>query len=99
MTIKSKFLTSACKSCYDLTCVYVCVLVAQSCLTLCDPMDCSPPGSSVHGILQAGILAWVAISFSIHPQNQLQQLILTSLPLFFPPTLESRTFKNILVKC
>ena len=36
--------------------------VAQSCLTLCDPMDCSPPGSSVHGILQARILEWVAIS-------------------------------------
>ena len=38
--------------------------VAQSCLTLCDPMDCSPQGSSVHGILQARILKWVAISFS-----------------------------------
>ena len=38
--------------------------VAQSCLTLCDPMDCSPPGSSVHGILQARILEWGAISFS-----------------------------------
>ena len=37
--------------------------VAQSCLTLCDPVDCSPPGSSVHGILQATILEWVAISF------------------------------------
>ena len=36
----------------------------QSCLTLCDPMDCSPPGSSVHGIFQARILEWVAISFS-----------------------------------
>ena len=36
----------------------------QSCLTLCNPMDCSPPGSSVHGILQAGILEWVAIPFS-----------------------------------
>ena len=36
--------------------------VAQSCPTLCDPMDCSPPGSSVHGILQARILEWVAIS-------------------------------------
>ena len=33
----------------------------QSCLTLCDPMDCNPPGSSVHEILQARILAWVAI--------------------------------------
>ena len=37
---------------------------AQSCLTLCDPMDCSLPGSSVHGIFQARILEWVAISFS-----------------------------------
>ena len=40
------------------------VLVAQSCPTLCDPMDCSPPGSSVHGILQTGILEWVAIIFT-----------------------------------
>ena len=38
--------------------------IAQSCLTVCDPVDCSPPGSSVHGILQARILEWVAISFS-----------------------------------
>ena len=37
------------------------VLVTQSCLTLCDPMDYSPPGSSVHGILQARILEWVAM--------------------------------------
>ena len=36
----------------------------QSCPTLCDPMDISPPGSSVHRVLQARILAWVAISFS-----------------------------------
>ena len=36
------------------------VLVAQLCPTLCDPMDCSPPGSSVHGILHARILGWVA---------------------------------------
>ena len=42
----------------------VCVLVAQSCPTLCDPIDGSPPGSSVPGILQARILEWVAISFS-----------------------------------
>ena len=39
-------------------------LSLQSCLTLCDPMDCSPPGSSVHGILQARILAWVAMPSS-----------------------------------
>ena len=38
--------------------------VAQSCPTLCDPMDCSIPGSSAHGIFQARILEWVAISFS-----------------------------------
>ena len=33
----------------------------QACLTLCDPMDCSPPGSSVHGIVQARILEWVTM--------------------------------------
>ena len=38
--------------------------VAQSCLTLCDPMDCSLPGSSVHGIFQARVLEWGAIAFS-----------------------------------
>ena len=40
------------------------VKVTQLCVTVCDPMDCSPPGSSVHGILQARILEWVAIAFS-----------------------------------
>ena len=39
-------------------------LVSKPCLTLCDPTDCSPLGSSVHGILQARTLEWVAISFS-----------------------------------
>ena len=39
------------------------VLVTQLCPTLCDPIDCSPPGSSVHGIFQARILEWVAISY------------------------------------
>ena len=38
--------------------------VAQSCTTFCDPIDCSLPGSSVHGVFQAGVLEWVAISFS-----------------------------------
>ena len=38
--------------------------VAQSCPTLCDPMDCSLPGSSIRGILQARVLEWVAVSFS-----------------------------------
>ena len=39
--------------------------VAQSCLTLHDPMDCSTPGSSVHGIFQARVLEWGAIAFSV----------------------------------
>ena len=38
--------------------------VAQSCPTLCDPMDCNLPGFSVHGTFQATVLEWVAISFS-----------------------------------
>ena len=56
-------------------CVHVCVracmrvlarmLVTQSCLILCHPMDCSPPSSCVYGILQARILEWVAILFSM----------------------------------
>ena len=44
--------------------IYRVVLVVQLCPTLCDPTDCSLPGSSVHEILQAGILGWVAIPFS-----------------------------------
>ena len=58
-------------SCPVCVCVCVCVcthahihLVAQLCLTLFDPWDYSPPGSSIHGILQARILEWVAISSS-----------------------------------
>ena len=39
--------------------------ITQLCLTLQDPMDCSLPGSSVHGIFQATVLEWVAIAFSI----------------------------------
>ena len=45
------------------------VLVTQPCQTLCDPMDCSPPGSSVQGILQARILEWVSIPFSFPTQG------------------------------
>ena len=56
-----------------IVCVYV--LVAQLCLTLCDPMDCSPPGSFVHGILQARILEWVAISFFINKSLTTVKLI------------------------
>ena len=61
---------------------------AQSCPTLCDPMDSSPPGSSVHGISQAGILEWVAISIlpepGIEPSSPKSgyQLYLLLIPLF-----------------
>ena len=51
------------------------VLVAQLCPTLCDPMDCSPSDFSDHGIFQARILEWVAISFSrgsSRPRDQTQ---------------------------
>ena len=48
--------------------------VAQSCLTLHDPMDCSLPGSSVHGIFQARTLEWVAISFSLKRLDSLNIL-------------------------
>ena len=53
------------------------VLVIQSCLTLCDPMDYHLPGSSVHGLLQARILEWVAIPFSRRPfwQRDLTQVL------------------------
>ena len=49
--------------------------VAKSCPTLCNPMDCSPPGSSLHGILQARVLEWVVISFcrgSSRPRDRTQ---------------------------
>ena len=60
--------------------IYICLVgdkvkVAQLCPTLCGSMDYNPPGSSVHGILQARILEWVAISFSrgsSRPRDQTQ---------------------------
>ena len=60
---------------YSLTVFLLLLLVTQLCSTLCDPMDCSLAGSSVHGILQARILEWVAIpSFrgSSQPRDQTQ---------------------------
>ena len=68
------------------------VLVAQLCLTLCDTMDCSPPGSSVPGILQARILEWVAMPSSMglsrpRDQNHILHLLhwqVGSLPLIPP---------------
>ena len=62
-------------------CLCVC-FVSQSCLTLCSPMDCSPPGSSVHGIFQARLLEWDAISYSrgsSWPRDQADSLPLSLL--------------------
>ena len=53
-----------CTSCPESAILCLVRLVTQSCLTLCNPVDCSPPGSSVHGILQARILEWVAMPSS-----------------------------------
>ena len=47
--------------------------VAQSCPTLCNPMDCSLPGSSVHGIFQARVLEWGAIAFSLNSESNLEK--------------------------
>ena len=60
-------------------CAVLC-LVVQSGLTLCDPMDCSPPSSSVHGIFQASILEWVAMPSSrgsSQPRDQTQVSCIT----------------------
>ena len=50
--------------------------VAQSCPTLCDPTDCSPPDSSVHGIFQAKVLEWGAIAFSVLTEEISLKLLL-----------------------
>ena len=57
---------------------YECVLVVQSCPTLCNTMDCSPAGSSVHGILQARKLEWIPIPFSNFTHTGVYMLIPTS---------------------
>ena len=50
--------------------------VAQSCLTPSDPMDCSPPGPSIHGIFQARVLEWGGIAFSVLEYRNAKFLIL-----------------------
>ena len=67
--------------------------VVQSCLTLSDPMDCSLPGSSVRGILQARILEWVVIPFfrgSSRPRDQTRSPALQADSLSFEPPEKSR---------
>jgi len=75
--------------------------VAQSCPTLSDSMDCSPPGSSVHGIFQARVLEWGAIAFSVWRHNlgfiQLsgQGGLLFSEDLFLDRNLKNLHFKEV----
>ena len=57
----------------------------QSCPTLCDPMDCSLPGFSVHGILQARTLEWVAISFSKRNHRKKESEVIQSCPTLCDP--------------
>ena len=85
--------------------------VAQSCLTLCNPVDCSLPGSSVHGILQARIVEWIAISFSrgsSRPRDRtrvstLEADALTSeppgKPLTYNPVFSSVQFSSVTQSC
>ena len=75
---------------------WCCCLVAQSCPTLCDPRDCSPPDSSVHGILQARILEWVAIPFSriVWPAEP-QIFIFSSFINWLIPTLDLESPKAV----
>ena len=61
------------------------VLVAQSCPSLCGPLNCSPPGPSVHGILQARTLEWVAISFSKRNYRKKESEVAQSCPTLCDP--------------
>ena len=56
----------------------MCRQLLQSCLILCDPMGCSPPGSSVHGVLQTRILEWFACAPPGHTHTQTERRVTTS---------------------
>ena len=85
--------------CFLSACLYcatvksVCVLVTQSCPTPCNPMDCSLPGSSAHGILQERKLEWVAISFSTVKYVGEQNLTPQYMPLWHVDYCELKTIK------
>ena len=78
------------------------VLVAKSCLTLCDPMDCTLPGSPVHGISQARTVEWIAISFfrgTSQPKDQTQvscngRILYHQRHLGSPSCMHTSTLKN-----
>ena len=77
--------------------------VAQSCATLCDPMDCSLPGSSIHGIFQARVLEWGAVSFSrgsSRLRNQTQVSCIAGRCLPYPLSHQgSLLYLQLLYKC
>ena len=64
------------------------MLSLQSCPILCDPMDCSPPGSSLHGILQARVLEWGAIAVSNFPYTKLKKAKLRDTECWLPGEVE-----------
>ena len=64
----------------------MCVLVASSCPTVCNPIDCSPPGPSIHGILQARTLGWVAIFFSKRNYRKKESEVAQLCPTLCDPT-------------
>ena len=78
----------------------ICVLCAkwlQSCLTLCNPMDCSPPGSSVHGILQERILEWLPCPpRGDLPDPWIESMSLTSPALAGRETLPNATWETLI---
>ena len=79
-----------CRAAMKIVCV--CAKLLQLCVTVCDPVDCSPPGSSVHRILQAKILEWVAIHFSRGsslPKDKLTSLMSPALAGVFFATWEA----------
>ena len=80
---------------YTLLCIRWGEVRSLSRVRLCNPMDCSPPGSSVHGILQARILEWVSVSFfkgPSRPRNRTQVSSLADSFFFFFPILQSLSF-------
>ena len=71
--------------------------VAQSCLTLCDLMDCNPPGSSVHGIFQARALEWGAIAFSVPKITSVEYNNLNPKTLLLAPQAENGHYCILLI--
>ena len=65
--------------------------VTQSCLTLRDSMDCSPPGSSIHGIFQARVLEWGAIAFSVPYSNLLLIILLKEKKISYKQIITSKS--------